>query len=255
MKSTLSQKLCNKFSKIFLLTLSSRPDRQSKALKSLENIGLNTNNGLTIQYATPFPHNDIIAAAFNQTGKGRFTKANEYDCARNHYSIVRQAYDDPTCKFVLIFEDDIQFLNNLDIISQFIDSIPEDFDVLQFGGFTADPKITKYLKDIDNIDNSYWTKHNDVGIWNCSMYALSRKGMKYYLDFMNTIFWVADGPLYKAPLNHKIINSYISTIPIVIQADKNIVSSDIRNSENDNIDYENENLYEKKVDKMNYFEY
>ena len=70
---------------------------------------------------------------------------------------------------------------------------------------------------------------------------------------MNKFFWVADGPLYKAPLNDKLINTYISTIPLVIQEDKNKMSSDIRNNKNDTIDYNNDNVYETQIKLTNYF--
>ena len=70
---------------------------------------------------------------------------------------------------------------------------------------------------------------------------------------MNKFFWVADGPLYKAPINDKIINTYISTIPLVIQVDKQKMKSDIRNEKNDIIDYRNDNVYESRVNLNNYY--
>lgn len=247
---TIFKQLKEKFDKVFLLTLSSRKDRSDNAINMLKKIGLDNINDITIQYATPFPYNDIIMQVFNTTKKGHFTKPNEYDCSRNHYSMVKQAYD-LGYKYCLITEDDIQFLKDEDTWQEYLDNVPEDFDILQFGGFTADPRIKNYI----GKDKGYWVKHKDVGIWTTSMYALSRKGMEFYLAFMDKIFWVADGPLYKAPLNDKLVNTYISTIPLVIQADKNIVSSDIRDEHNDTIDYNNDNLYESEIDVKNFFNY
>lgn len=247
------QQLTNKFGHCFLLTMSNRGDRKQAVLNQLHTLGLPdtfVQSEFDIHYATVFPYNDIIAKAFNETRKGRFTKANEYDCARNHYAMVKQAYD-LGYEYCLIMEDDIQFYNNEELWTSYLDNIPNDWDILQFGGFTADPAITKYL----GMDKGYWTKHRDVGIWTTSMYALSRKGMEFYLAFMNKVFWVADGPLYKAPINDKLVNTYICTIPLVIQADKDDVSSDIRNTENDQIDYENDNIYESKINKINYLPY
>lgn len=205
---------------------------------------------VNIHFATAFPYNDIIMDVFNRTGKGRFTKANEYDCARNHYGIIKEAYD-RGFENVLIIEDDLQFLNNEALWDEALNNIPDDFDIIQFGGFTVDPRIKKYLTKT----NVKYVKHPDVGMWNCSMYALSRKGMEYYIAFMNKLFWVADGPLYKAPINGKIVNTYMTSIPMVIQADKHIVSSDIRNDKNDTIDYNNENLYESLINKSDFFAY
>ena len=241
---------------IFLLTMSHRADRTSSMKNMLKNI-IDENqlpSNFNIIYGTPFPYNNIIINAFNTTGKGRFTKPNEYDCSRNHYSIIKQAYD-LGYSHVLVMEDDICFLNNINLFIKYIENIPNDYDIIQFGGFTANPAIEKYLeKDLNNI-KTFWVKHKDVGIWNTSMYMLSRKGMEFYLTFMDKLFWVADGPLYKAPINDKIINTYLSTIPLVIQADKNIVASDIRDEKVDTIDYNKQNLYEQYINKENYFKY
>lgn len=238
----------DRFSHIFLLTLSNRADRTSAALRQLSYIG-NGVCSLSVQYATPFPYNNIIIDAFNKSGKGRFTKPNEYDCSRNHYSMIKQAYDLGWDE-ILIIEDDLQFIKDPSIWDTYLAAIPKDYDIIQFGGFTADPKIIKYLTAED-----LWFKHKDVGVWTTSMYALSRKGMSFYLAFMDKIFWVADGPLYKAPLNDKLINTYLCKMPLVIQADKNTVLSDIRSEETDDIDYNNQNLYEKFVNKSQYTDY
>jgi len=240
-----------------MLTLSNRHDREEYTKKQLNAFLADEYPGfiadqLRMQYATPFPFNALIMDAFNRSGKGRFTKPNEFDCSRNHYSIVRQALDDPNCKSLLVFEDDIRFLKDVDVWNDYIDHIPEDYDIIQFGAFSADPNINKYIRP---NTTEYWVKHPDVGMWTTAMYALSRKGMKYYLAMMDKLFWVADGPLYKANINSKVVNAYIATTPLIIQANKDIISSDIRDSENDTTDYENQNRYEGNINKDDYFDF
>lgn len=237
---------------IYVLTLSNRQDRTQGIINQLRNIGMDNMNEVNFIYATPFPYNNLIANAFNTTKKGKFTKPNEYDCSRNHYSIVRQAYDRGYDK-VLVIEDDVRFLNDVDLFIKTIDDMPKQADVFQFGGFSADINLNKYITD--NVDGINWVEHNDVGLWTTSMYALSRKGMQFYLACMDKYFWVADGPLYIAPRNNKLVNSVMNKYPLVIQADKNDVSSDIRTSETDSIDYESENVYESKISKEKYFLY
>lgn len=238
--------------------MSHRKDRQEHITKQLCKIGWGTYGKpeeityVNFHYGTTWPYNEFIMNAVNIASIGRFTKPNEYDCTRNHYSIVKQAYDRGD-NYVLIMEDDIMFLSNFDLFNKFIDHIPDDFDILQCGGFTTDSRIIDELRDInyytDDIDNvnDYWYLNESIGLWNCSMYVLSRKGMEYYINFINKILWVADGPLYKAPLNKKIIKIYNPRIPLVIQEDKNKILSDIRNKDNDKIDYLADNMYEKKV--------
>lgn len=248
-KSRLYRLLASKFDKVYILSLVNRKDRRKRLNEQLTHFGISPDDGSLVDwfYGTIFPYNGLIASAFNIQKAGRFTKANEYDCARNHYSIVKICHE-LGYEHCLIMEDDILFLKDENKIAEYIESLPVDYDVAQFGGFTVDPKIDKYL-----TGNDKWFKHKDVGVWNADMYALSRRGMEFYIAFMDTLFWVADGPLYKAPINEKLVNAYLSNIPIVIQADKNLDPSDIRNSENDSINYENDNRYEKNIDKKDYF--
>lgn len=257
---TIFEELKKKFDKIYLLTLSNRTDRKNAVLEQLKNIGLEDEHDINIQYATPFPHNDIIIDAFNKSGRGRFTKPNEFDCARNHYSIVRQAYDDPNCNSVLIIEDDIQFLKDVELFSRYLDNIPEKYDILQFGGFTADQNLEILLENRypeKTYPNMLWLEHTLIGVWTTSMYALSKRGMMFYLKYMDKFFWVADGPLYHAASlqNSKIVKAYVSRIPLIIQADKDIINSDIRDKSNDDIDYNNQNIYEKNINRSDYYEY
>lgn len=250
----LYETLREQFDRVYVLTLSNRPDRRELVERQLRELGLpapdeDPNGFIRYHYATPFPFNALIADAFNKSGKGQFTKANEYDCSRNHYSIVKICYDlgFDNC---LILEDDILLLRNSYILSEYIKTMPNDYDICQMGGFTVDQRILKYLNNSD----CRWFKHKDVGLWNASTYALSRRGMEFYLTYMDKIkFWVADGPLYKAPLSEKIINTYASNIPLTIQADKRQMSSDIRNESNDSIDYNTQNKYEEYVKPEDYF--
>lgn len=250
----LYQVLRDRFDRVYVLTLSNRPDRRELIERQLSELGLpapdtHEDGFIRYHYATPFPFNGLIADAFNKSGRGQFTKPNEYDCSRNHYSIVKMSYD-LGFENILVLEDDILLLRNSFVMSQYISTIPEDYDICQMGGFTTDPRILKYM----NNETVHWFKHKDVGLWNASTYALSRRGMEFYLTYMDKIkFWVADGPLYKAPLSERIINTYASDIPLTIQADKRQMSSDIRDESNDSIDYSTQNKYEEYVKQEDYF--
>lgn len=244
--------LKEKFELCYVLNLSDRKDRRDNMEYQFKQMGMDdieTSVWLRYHYTTKFPYNDLIANAFNKSQRGRFTKANEYDCARNHYSIVKECYD-RGFNNILVMEDDIKFLRNGQTFCTYLYNIPNDYDLLQFGGFTTDPNAKNILNE---SKKSYWVTHNNIPLWNASMYALSRRGMEFYIAFMNKFFWVADGPLYKAPLNHNLIKSYISTIPLVIQADKKEILSDIRNETNDKIDYNTQNMYESEVVRADYF--
>lgn len=253
MVNQLFNTLKTKFDICYVLNLSHRQDRRDNMesqFKEMRFEDIHKSEWLRYHYTTSFPYNNIIASAFNSTNKGRFTKANEYDCARNHYAIIKECYD-RGFNHILIMEDDIKFLKDNKTFLTFINNIPDDYDILQFGGFTTNKSALTILDKYKN--NEYWVKHKDILFWNASMYALSRKGMSFYIAFMNKFFWVADGPLYKAPINDKLINTYISTLPLVIQADKHQILSDIRNDKNDKIDYNNDNIYESRIKLTDYF--
>lgn len=249
----ISQFLLNKFDKISILTLSSRHDRRTGIVKMLGNIGIKETD-VDMHVSTIFPYNKLIIDAFNKSfyPKRCFTKANEFDCARNHYGIVKQALDEGK-EHILIIEDDIRIFHYKDLLYSYLEAIPEDYDVLQFGGFTTDPRAGEILEGYNK--GVRWVKHPDVLLWNASMYALSRKGMQYYIAYMDQFFTVADMPLYIAPKNDKIINTYAPTIPLVIQADKELVVSDIRSKENDPINYKTMNVYESGWSENDYFIY
>lgn len=239
-----------KFDAIYMLTLCENKNRHI-AIKNMFNHMWLDLNSINIHYGSKFPYNDIIIEAFNNNFKKRcFTKPNEYDCARNHYSIIKEAYE-LGYNNVLILEDDIQFIKDILLIKETLNNIPNDYDILQFGAFTMDPNINEILDKANN--KIFWSLHPNVKVWNTSMYALSRIGMQYYLKFMDKWFTVADMPLYYAPINK--VKAYLSTTPIVIQADKNTTPSDIRTPLTDAIDYNKENLYESRVDKKQYFSY
>lgn len=243
--------LKNKFKHVFMLNLSTRTDRRDIMITQLKDFGLSDNfrqTDLDIRYTTPFgKYNKIIMMVMNQNKFGRFTKPNEVDCTRNHYAMVKQAYDHGY-EYCLILEDDIRFLKDNTVWESFLKNVPNDFDILQFGCFTADPNIKKYMDA-----SKWWVKHPDIGLWTTSMYALSRKGMEYFINFFDKFLWVADGPLYRAPLDRTDLNTYICTIPLVIQEDKNIDPSDIRDEINDTIDYNTQNMYEYNVIRDNYW--
>lgn len=251
------EQLETNFGYCYLLTLSHRHDRHIHMEKELTKIGKpykGNDSFLTYHYTTTFPYNDIIADAITKSGKGRFSKPNEFDCTRSHYNMVKTAYD-LGYDSILIIEDDIKFLNNIDIFKKYLKTIPNDWDFIQFGGFSADPNIRDMFTDLRKQYNDvYWYKNNygKVRLWTTSMYALSRKGMEYYLSFLNKFLWVADGPLYYATDNSKFINTYIPILPLCIQEDKDVMVSDIRNENNDTIDYKNENMYEYGLDKSIY---
>lgn len=185
------------------------------------------------------PHCDVIIKALMNARKGiDLTKPAEFNCMREHYTIIKQAYL-RGFKSVLIFEDDCFIIKDKAIWEAFMNNIPEDYNILRLGGlcdFDHPELIDLYKQGI------YWTKPN-FGLWSTAGYALDRKGMKYFIKFCDNLFVAADMPLfwntntlpYLGYTNfHKDdVIQYVSTLPL-IYLDKTFESS-IREQEFDSV--------------------
>ena len=250
--------LADKFDQIYCLNLSHRHDRRKTMMKQFDCLGLSSASNMDWRFSTSHPFSDISAEVFNRTKYGMFHFPNEVNCAREHYSMVKMAYDFGYSN-VLIMEDDILFLKDPDIFEHTLELIPEDWDILQFGGYVLNLKnehtegSKKKLEDFESLrkKNLYGGWVSGYKAWNCSMYALSRRGMEYYMACQEKFYTVADYPLYYATFNKNIVNAYLSIVPIVIQDWTNENPSDIRSQESN--DYNSsKNLYEIGIDKDNY---
>ncbi len=101
-----------------------------------------------------------------------------FDCALNHYNIIKSAYL-RNLNSVLFFEDDINFVVNKNIVNKVIDLMPEDYDILKF--YNGDDQLHLELTTENNIE---YTKHFKLfyDFYSCVMVGYSRKGMKAYID-------------------------------------------------------------------------
>lgn len=223
--------LCEKFDKIFLLTCAHRHDRHKQIFNQLLEIGYDKNQiehvkKLQVIYTTTWKYNATIANAINGIHSRQcFTKANEYDCSRNHHNIIKQSLELGYEK-ILVIEDDIQFLNHNELYPIIL-NIPNEFGLLQMSGFTTEDINSKFglLEKFNN--GIFWLNTNNIHLWCTSMYAMGIEGMKYYINTMETMPCVADLPLYYYNKN----DFYISTVPCAIQNHK--YKSDIRTNEQD----------------------
>ena len=250
--SSVFQALTQKFDKICLLTLSNRTETRTKPMmRMLRNIGLENESDICVYKTVPFPLNNIIIKGINQMFNGQhFTKPAEFDCMRSHYNMIRTAYDEGV-QNLLVMEDDLCFLKDEHRFIDVIHNMPEKYLFCQFDGFSMHPGLKNILDTTE-----CWVEHPSIGIWNTDMYAISRDGMKAYMDFQDKVCWVADGPMYQLAKN-KVPGVYFTPVPLCIQADKNLVPSDIRNVEgaDDNINYETDNVCHYYINTENYFEY
>ncbi len=140
-----------------------------------------------------------------------------FDVAYNHYCIIKSAYK-RNIKSILIFEDDINFIVDKQIVQEIFNLIPNDYDIIKFYN-----NYDEWELPLTTINNIKYINDLNNNFWSCKMYALSNYGMKSYIDYEeNNGLHTADGffkeliNLYNIKLyrlsTHFIISNMASTI-------------------------------------------
>lgn len=114
-----------------------------------------------------------------------------FNCALEHYTIVKQAYL-RGLNTILVLEDDIKFIDNVSAVEKAFTQLPKKWDVLKFyNGFNArQNSIPKY-----NGEDDLWNKITTISKseQSTACYAFNRDAMKFYIDSMDRCFIYADG--------------------------------------------------------------
>lgn len=114
-----------------------------------------------------------------------------FNCAFEHYTIVKQAllrgFDT-----ILVFEDDIKFIDNIEAVEKAFTNLPDRWDVLKFcnGSNCRQFNIPDY-----NGEDDLWYKVDYVykSEESTACYAFNRKAMEFYIECMDRFFIYADG--------------------------------------------------------------
>jgi GR25 family glycosyltransferase involved in LPS biosynthesis len=194
------------FDKIYCIHLVEAGYRHKSVLEECKKINLE--NEINFWYTSKKPINKTIGdgmCSLHDDYYNKYRKVNEYtygacfDCAYNHYSIIKQAYI-RGLNSILIIEDDIFFHDDIDLLNDVIDNIPEDYDILKFYNQRYQ-KDNEHIKDYFismDINNYQYYYHSTL------CYALSRNGMKSLIDEYESNFAVADIALNNIRLNKDI---------------------------------------------------
>jgi len=174
-----------KIDKIFIINLKSRDDRLKNMKSLVETLNIDKNkieifeaivgkelknseiyNILSISSLDTL-HNKSINHKDIRT-KGAI------GCYLSHYKIWEKIINE-NLNNVLIFEDDLLTDVNTKEYEDYVNSIPQDYDIALLSWFTLwfDP-LNNPKKNI--IINNYWNKYNSINVFGCSSYLLSIKG-------------------------------------------------------------------------------
>lgn len=148
---------------------------------------------------------------FKWNGYGSGTALN---CALNNYSIIKSCYNNGS-NSVMIIEDDVTFdTQNIKIINNVIENIPSDYNLLRFEW------NNRWISFDRKPELGYFVKSNKT-IYGTQCYVLDRKGMEFYINFMEKQLSCADEPLFR--FHESGLNQYFCNITIC--KDLNITST------------------------------
>lgn len=213
--------------KIYVLHLCECPERLSHFNEEYDKMEIE--NPFEIWWACKHPHTYEIAHYLRSENKFQWNcygNGNAYNCAREHYSIIKQAYY-RGFSTIAIFEDDWTWKDGKEKIQNFFNQkIKENWDIITFG-YYYNPSYTNN-NDIYDVDEIKINKITEVtnDCWGTPFYMLNRNGMKYYLNYMDNTFATADYPLAVAP-RYKYINYYKSNISLFKYVEE--IKSEIQN--------------------------
>ena len=137
--------------------------------------------------------------------------------AISHLECIKEAYERGD-KNVLILENDICFLRDEKIFEEYMGCLPKDYDIIQFDYlFTFKSRHQgDYARIVSNIPENF--KYINISRLHypssAAFYMLSRKGMKFVIDYFAEGLEAPDAPIY---FNANNLKKYISRIRLGIQ--------------------------------------
>lgn len=146
----------------------------------------------------------------NYKSHSEIRKVGEIGCYLSHYNIWKDIVD-KGYNNVIIFEDDININVEKDILNEYLENIPRDYDMVYLG-YTTIP-----LNSINKIEieNKYWERGIN-NIFGTHSYILSNKGCKKLLEKVLPINEQIDSYINYYTYYDNNFNKYIPKIQLFI---------------------------------------
>ena len=173
------------FDKIYCLHLAESSERLNSSKKEFFEIGIYDYVDYWWTCLHPYTKEIHDFLSYTNRFRNRVYYANNYNCTRNWYEIIKTSYL-RGYEHILCFEDDIKFNVTKEEFEKYMKEIPNDYDIIRFG----------YTDKNNTFENNESLYVEDYGhfIYGAEMFALSKNGMKYYIDYMDEHFGAADFP-------------------------------------------------------------
>lgn len=186
------------FEEVYLINLVEREDRYKMMKDQFSYLGWEVKDHRVVIH----PSNQTIFD--NCKSKFKYVShPNAISCTYEHYTLIKSAYL-RSVESILIIEDDTHFIKKEDIWNEYMNAIPEDFDIL---------RLCCHRWTLSN-SQELWIRTGRP-MWGTGCYALSRNGMKYMIDSIDKVFQPIDGPLYDIAYESD-IKHYICNTPLGI---------------------------------------
>lgn len=183
------------FDKIYIINYIEAPKRRENIIKQLKYY--NFEDGVEFSYGMPFTKIKSIGPHFQEIANEIIWNVGRISgvaCALNHYTAIKTAYE-LGANSVLILEDDIIFRDNRDLIIEYLDNIPKEWNYLYFTpAFNRNTINVKDLNIFLNSKDNWINLKNFVigqkiqninsganGFISSGAYALDKIGMKLYI--------------------------------------------------------------------------
>lgn len=127
-----------------------------------------------------------------------------FNVSYHHYEIIKTSYL-LGYNYILVFEDDIQFINNPNLIYNTFTNLPDDWDLIKFWDTESLIDINWYSKDNSNIQE-YIPIYNFGHGMVC--YALSKNGMKQMIELYDSQKCIVDTVNIVKSVTSNLIKAY-----------------------------------------------
>jgi GR25 family glycosyltransferase involved in LPS biosynthesis len=227
------------FDEVYLLNMVERQDKYIRMRDRIDYMGWDVIDFRVVSH--PISNTIVECMGNDLLGHGyAMNYGGVFNCTREQYTIIKSAYL-RGLESVAIIEDDASFLKYKDVWTEYINTIPQDYDVLRFNSLRG-PNEEKYCSQSE----SNWVPLMSL-VWGTGFYALSRHGMEYMIRYIDSKYCPIDVPI-AMPTNH--VNIYIPKIELSLCLEDSF-SSDIRGDISDT-DFANAYKRISTFDKNNY---
>lgn len=182
------------FDRIYVLHMAENKERYENIMKELSKLQIE--NEVEIWWTCNKPINNIIGKFILSLRTSYYSGirqikpnvyGNVFDCAYNHYSIIKQSYL-RGFNSILILEDDVIFKKNLAEFKKIINAIPKDFKIVKLASSAIENNVQNCNEVFIDKNHTDWDRYK----FGATCYALSRSGMEILIKEYEKKFTVSD---------------------------------------------------------------